>query len=93
MGGVFFYLSAVCSYSLSRVFPVNWDEKARNQFRVVLKITTAKFILCWENCVLSSFGFFSVQSASSLSHNARIILSFTYTLSSKIMPKSDKANL
>ncbi len=46
-----------------------------------------------ENCVLSSFGFFSVQSASSLSHNARIILSFTDNLSSKIIMKSDKVNL
>ena len=43
--------------------------------------------------VLSSFGFFSVQIASLIGHVARYAPSSTFNLSSKIISKSDKANL
>lgn len=42
--------------------------------------------------VLSTFGLFSVQTASSFGRNARIASSFTITLISKIASKINKAN-
>ena len=41
---------------------------------------------------LSSFGFFSAQIVSKISHVARYAPSFTSNFSSKINPKSNKAN-
>ena len=41
---------------------------------------------------LSSFGFFSAQIVSKITHVARYAPSFTSNFSSKINPKSNKAN-